>query len=103
MKHSMKHPLTIVAFALCLALPLAGQEVPDIKGKAHPSIEFFPLRVTVRIVDDDGQPVEGASVDIGVPNFARYKDGLNNFVGKAKADGIFTAESKASGSRLRSR
>jgi hypothetical protein len=86
-----------------LSVIVCGQEVPDIQGKAHPSIEFFPLRVTVRIVDDDGQPVEGASVDIGVPNFARYKDGLNNFVGRAKADGIFTAESKASGSRLRSR
>lgn len=95
----MKHPLTIAAFALCLALSAAGQEVPDNKEEAHPSIEFFPLRVTVRIVDDDGRPVEGASVDIGVPN-ARYKDELNNFEGKSKADGTFTAESMADGSTM---
>lgn len=84
---------------VALSAITCGQEIPD-NPNVDPRIEFFPLRVTVCIVDEDGQPVEGASVDIGVPNFTRYKDGLNNFVGRTKADGTFTVESLASGSTM---
>jgi hypothetical protein len=63
MKNPMTHPLTIVAFVWGLSLPLAGQEVPD-NPKVDPRIEFFPLRITARIVDERGQPIEGSNVDI---------------------------------------
>ncbi len=80
-------------FVLAVAGIACGQEIPD-NPNVDPRIEFFPLRVTARIVDESGQPIEGATVDAGIGNL-RYKDQLNNFVGKSDAAGKFSAESLA--------
>ncbi len=80
-------------FVLAVAGIACGQEIPD-NPNVDPRIEFFPLRVTARIVDESGQPIEGATVDAGIGNL-RYKDQLNNFVGKSDSAGKFSAESLA--------
>jgi hypothetical protein len=87
----MKTLLAIMMLALCAIA--CGQEVPD-NPNVDPRIEFFPLRITARIVDESGKPIEGATVDVGIGNL-RYKDQLNNIVGKSDSDGKFTAESLA--------
>jgi hypothetical protein len=87
----MKTLLAIMMLALCAIA--CGQEVPD-NPNVDPRIEFFPLRITARIVDEIGIPIEGANVDVGIGNL-RYKDQLNNIVGKSDSEGKFTAESMA--------
>lgn len=76
-----------------LSALVCGQEVPD-NPNVDSRIEFFPLRITARIVDESGKPIEGATVDVGIGNL-RYKDQLNNFVGKSDSEGKFSAESLA--------
>lgn len=83
-----------VVCALSFQWSADGQEVPDNLEKMEPGTEFFPLRVTARIVDESGQPIEGADIDLGIAN-AKYRDQLNNFLGKSAADGTFSAESEA--------
>jgi hypothetical protein len=52
---------------VALSALACGQEIPD-NPDVDPRIEFFPLRLTARFIDESGQPIEKATVDAGIGN-----------------------------------
>jgi hypothetical protein len=95
--------ISILIGALCamtLHQPTFAQDAPDNLEKMDPKTEFFPLRVTARIVDESGQPIEGADIELGIAN-AGYRDEFKKFLGKSGADGTFSAESPAHAAYVR--
>ena len=53
---------------------------------------MLPTKLTARVIDESGKPVEGATVGIRVSNGWDFRDGFNDFEGKSDAEGMFTAE-----------
>lgn len=57
----------------------------------------FPIKLTVKVIDEEGEPVEGANVNVGIDS-RLHMDGYNNYNGVSGEDGTFTVESRGSGS-----
>jgi len=69
-----------------------GAEIKDVPDKFGPKEENHILRLTARVLTEDGKPLEKADVHVGIENFNDYKDGSNDIRGKTNKDGKFSAE-----------
>ncbi len=66
-----------------------AQDTPD---KFGPKEESHTLRVTAKLLTEDGQPLENADVHVAIENFNDFKDDSNDIRGKTDKDGKFSAE-----------
>ena len=70
-------------------MTITGAETRDIPDKFGPKEESHTLRITARVLTEDGKPLENADVHVGIENFNDFKDGRNDIRGntiKGQAD-----------------
>ncbi|MGB2560808.1 MAG: carboxypeptidase-like regulatory domain-containing protein [Akkermansiaceae bacterium] len=72
--------------------PLLAQEAPDRFPLPGAQEENHRMRVTVRVVDEQGNPLVGVPVRIGIHNVNDFLDEYNDFYGKSDEQGRFSAE-----------
>lgn len=70
---------------------LYSQEIPDREPITGESLE---MKITIKVIGEDGLPVSGADTHVRIIDAERFKDGSNDFKGMSNADGEFTVESK---------
>lgn len=74
---------------MTISLPAETRDAPDLFG---PKEENYTLRLTVRVLTEDGKPLENADVHVAIANFNDFKDGSNDIRGKTDKDGKFSME-----------
>lgn len=81
----------ILKLLVLMIMPLSAQtrDVPDLFG---PKEENYTLRLTVRVLTEEGEPLENADVHVAIENFNDFKDGSNDIRGKTDKAGKFSAE-----------
>ena len=75
--------------AMIIATSAETKDTPDRFG---PKEESHTLRITARILTEDGKPLENADVHVAIENFNDFKDNSNDIRGKTDKDGKFSAE-----------
>jgi hypothetical protein len=80
-----------------LAFSVVGfaQEAPD--QSLNNGTPIFTAKATIKIVAEDGLPIEGAKVHVAVWNHSQYKDRNNDFIGQSDNEGLFVVESNCQG------
>ena len=79
-------PITLLLASL---MTITGAETRDTPDKIGPKEESHTLRITARVLTEDGKPLENADVHVGIENFNDFKDGRNDIRGntiKGQAD-----------------
>ncbi len=56
----------------------------------------YRIKVTFKVVDEQGLPVEGADINVGIDSLL-HGDGYNNYKGKTNNHGLYTVESRGQG------
>jgi hypothetical protein len=74
---------------MAMALIAETRDVPDLFG---PQEENYLLRLTTRVLTEDGKPLENVDVHVAIENFNDFKDGSNDIRGKTDEEGKFSAE-----------
>lgn len=90
----MKYIKQLCAILAFSAIGLA-QEAPD--QSLNNGTPIFTAKATIKIVAEDGLPIEGAKVHVAVWNHSQYKDRNNDFLGQSDNEGLFVVESKCQG------
>ena len=67
----------------------------DVLNKAYEE-RHYKIKVTFRVVDEQGEPVSDADIDVGIDSLL-HADGYNNYKGKTGPTGLFTVESRGRG------
>ena len=97
----MKTNLHILAMATFLATSLSvvlhSQNEPDLVLDPSVPIHIWPQKLTVRVVDEQKAPVEGAEVVIGMRDSRRFSSHFNRGEGRSAADGRFSYEALGEG------
>jgi len=92
----MKRRLLILAVEVVIAAAptavLCAQNEPDLVLDPSVPIHIWPQKLTVRVVDEQGAPVDGAEVAIGMRDTRRFSSHSNIGTGKSAADGRFSYE-----------
>jgi len=88
----MKRGYLILPSLLFQCLVLMGQENPDQFPEAGAREENHLMRVTARVIDEEGNPMAGVPVRIGIHNVNDFRDQYNDFRGKTNEAGKFSAE-----------
>lgn len=79
--------------AVCFSgAAIHAQEQPDQFPEAGAREENFTMRITARVINEEGKPMAGVPIRIGIHNVNDYKDQYNDFRGKTDAEGKFSAE-----------
>jgi hypothetical protein len=95
---------TILTYLLFLPMPyleLWAQEPfnnvadKDALNKAYEE-RHYKIMVTFRVIDEQGDPVSDADIDVGIDSLL-HADGYNNYRGKTDTTGFFTVESRGRG------
>ena len=95
---------TIFIYLLLLPIPylaLWAQEPfyevadKDALNKAYKE-RHYKIKVTFRVIDEQGEPVSDADIDVGIDSLL-HGDGYNNYRGKTGPTGLFTVESRGRG------
>ena len=81
--------ITLLMGAMIIATRAETRDTPDRFG---PKEESHTLRITARILTEDGKPLENADVHVAIENFNDFKDNSNDIRGKTDKDGKFSAE-----------
>jgi len=91
--------LLAAALAALLGHPPGGlsQNEPDLNLDGRVPVYVWPQKLTARVVDEQGAPVEGAEVLIGMSDAVRFRDAYNTGIGKSDARGRFTWEAPGDG------
>jgi len=98
----MKHPVIIPIIITTLGTSfLVAQEPVDVKAPKEEiekilQEQHYPIKVTFRVIDESGNSVNGADMDVGIDSLL-HSDGYNNYQGKTTADGLFAVESRGRG------
>ena len=121
MNTRLQNSRSVGLWALCLLmlyaatdLPSAGRDMDHVSEEArrqhearvawHEAYNQFPAKVTVRVVDERGEPIEGAEVTIGFGNSQQSEMGhipnFNTGRGLSDADGRFSFEGRSDGNTL---
>lgn len=75
-----------------------GKGIVDEKTAKEIAEEWhFPIKLTLLVKDEEGKPVSGADIDVGIDS-RLHMDGHNNFKGKTHESGEFTVEAHGGGS-----
>jgi hypothetical protein len=69
-----------------------GQENPDQFPEAGAREENYVMRITARVIDEEGNPMAEVPVRIGIHNVNDFRDQYNDFRGKTDEQGRFSAE-----------
>lgn len=85
----MKRFKNFIASLLFFSAFSTAQEKPD----QIISEDFVQIKLTAKVVSEDGLPIEDANIHVRIIFPEQYKDGANDFRGKTNAKGEFTAES----------
>ena len=88
----MKRGYLILPSLLFQCLVLMGQENPDQFPEAGAREENYVMRITARVIDEEGNPMAGVPVRIGIHNVNDFRDQYNDFLGKTNEVGKFSAE-----------
>ena len=88
----MKRRYLILPSLLFQSLVLMSQENPDQFPEAGVREENHLMRVTARVIDEEGNPMAGVPVRIGIHNVNDFRDQYNDFHGKTNEVGKFSAE-----------
>ena len=72
-----------------MTLAAETRDDPDLFG---PNEENYTLRLTARVLTEEGEPLENVNVHVAIENFNNFKDGSNDIRGKTDKDGKFSAE-----------
>jgi hypothetical protein len=81
----------IIKLLFLTVLSLCG-ETKDVPDLFEPHEENHILRITAKVLTEDGQPLENADVHVAIENFNDFKDGSNDIRGKTDMAGKFSAE-----------
>ena len=76
---------------------LSAQEAPDQFLEPGAREENYTMRITARVIDEQGNPLPNTTIRIGIHNVNDYKDEYNDFRGKTDAEGKFSAEGMGRG------
>jgi hypothetical protein len=71
---------------------LSAQEAPDQFPEPGAREENYAMKVTVRVIDENGNPMGNTPIRIGIHNVNEFKDMYNDFRGVTDAEGKFSAE-----------
>jgi len=71
-----------------------AQEAPDDQSISG---IYYLAKITAKIVDEQGQSIEDANVNLRFTHHERYRDGYNDFHGQTDSDGKFSGESEVTG------
>lgn len=82
-------PIVLLLASMIIIISAETKDTPD---KFGPKEENHTLRITARVLTEDGKPIENADVHVGIENFNDFKDGSNDIRGKTDKDGRFSAE-----------
>lgn len=83
-------PIILLIASIVIINSEETRDTPDLFG--GPVEPNYTLRVTAKIITEDGKPLENADVHFGIENFNDFKDGSNDIRGKTNKDGKFSAE-----------
>lgn len=75
----------------------SAQEAPDQFPEPGAREENYTMRITARVIDEQGNPLPNTPIRIGIHNVNDYKDEYNDFRGKTNAEGKFSAEGMGRG------
>lgn len=56
--------------------------------------DYAIIKISPKVIDENGAPIEDAEVHVAVGNPLEYKDGYNDFRGRSDEQGLFVIESK---------
>ena len=87
----MKYLLLLLTLSARVA-PLCAQEAPDQFPEPGAKEENYTMKITARVIDEDGNPLPDAPIRVSIHNVNDYKDMYNDFRGKTDAEGKFSAE-----------
>jgi hypothetical protein len=82
-------PIILLIASIVINNGAETRDTPDLFESLEPN---YTLRVTAKIITEDGKPLENADVHVGIENFNDFKDGSNDIRGKTNKDGKFSAE-----------
>lgn len=98
MKHLVIIPtlLTILGASFLVAQESIDVNAPKEEIEKIFQEQHYPIKVTFRVIDESGNPVNGADMDVGIDSLL-HSDGYDNYRGKTNGDGLFTVESRGRG------
>lgn len=88
----MKHLSLLQLILITLVVSLKAQEAPDQFLEPNAREENYSMKVTARVIDEDGLPLSNTPILIRIHNVNDYKDQYNDFHGVTDAEGKFSAE-----------
>ena len=88
----MKRGYLILPSLLFQCLVLMGQENPDQFPEVGAREENHLMRITARVIDEEGNPMAEVPVRIGIHNVNDFRDQYNDFLGKTNEVGKFSTE-----------
>ena len=68
-----------------------SQEIPDMPPTQG---DYAIIKISPKVIDENGAPIKDAEVHVAVGNPLEYKDGYNDFHGETDEQGVFPIESK---------
>ncbi len=80
-----------ILFQSC-SLALIAQEAPDQFPGPKAREENYTMKVTARLIDEEGNPMPNEPIQISIHNVNDYKDEYNDVKGVTDAEGKFSAE-----------
>lgn len=89
--------ITSLLGAVLQVAKLYAQEAPDQFAEAGAREENYTMRLTARVIDENGKSLVGFPIHIGIHNVNDYKDQYNDFRGKTNAEGKFSVEGMGRG------